>query len=152
LLPLKGKVAIAGAQLAYAISKEIRRSARWRALETKGARFQRLLWASVGTKNPEYSDVMYVESLIGADTIVTIPPGTLTRFEDHGRISDALGAGTEGDARRVMAALAAGGIDFVDVNRTLEKEGIDKFTSSLDKLLDAIAQKRRALPAGMGPA
>ena len=142
LLPLQGKVAIAGARLAYAMFTEMRQTPRWRALETKGARLQRLLWASVGTKNSEYSDVMYVESLIGPDTIATIPPDTLTRFEDHGRIANALGAGSEDDARRVMDTLAAGGIDFSDVNRTLERDGIDKFASSLDKLLGVIAQKR----------
>ena len=145
LLPLQGKVAIAGARLAYAMFTEMTRSARWRALEAKGARPQRLLWASTGTKNPEYSDVMYVESLIGPDTIATVPPDTLRRFEDHGRISNALGASTAGDARRVMDALAAGGIDFADVNRTLEEEGIEKFARSFDKLLGAIAQKRRAM-------
>jgi transaldolase/glucose-6-phosphate isomerase len=127
--------------------KETIRSTRWRTLEAKGARPQRLLWASTGTKNPRYSDVMYVESLIGPDTIATVPPDTLRRFEDHGRISDALGVATVDDARRVMAALAAGGIDFADVNRMLEEEGIEKFNKAFDKLLGAIAQKRRAMPA-----
>jgi transaldolase len=146
LLSLQGKVAIAGARLAYARFTEITRSPRWRALEAKGAQRQRLLWASLGTKNPQYSDVMYVESLIGHDTVATIPPDTLTRFEDHGRVSDALGAAPDGDARRVMDALAAGGIDFADVNRMLEEEGIEKFTKSFDKLMGAIVQKRRSPP------
>ena len=145
LIPLQGKVAIAGARLAYAMFTEMTRSARWRALEAKGARPQRLLWASTGTKNPEYSDVMYVESLIGPDTIATVPPDTLRRFEDHGRISNALDASPAGDARRVLNALAAGGIDFADVNRRLEEEGIAKFARSFDKLLSAIRDKRRAM-------
>jgi transaldolase len=145
LHPLKGKVAIAGARLAYAKFTEATRSERWLALEAKGAQRQRLLWASVGTKNPEYSDVMYMESLIGPDTITTVPPDTLRRFEDHGKISNTLGASSADDARHVMDALAAGGIDFADLNRTLEEEGIEKFARSFDAVLGAIAQKRRAL-------
>jgi transaldolase/transaldolase/glucose-6-phosphate isomerase len=145
LLDLEGKAALAGARLAYETFLEITRSARWRELEAKGARIQRLLWASTGTKNPKYSDVKYVESLIGADTIATVPPDTLKRFEDHGRISNALGAGTAEDARGVMDALASGGIGLADVNRTLEEEGIEKFATSFDKLLAAIVQKRRQM-------
>jgi transaldolase len=142
---LQGRGAIAGAQLAYAMFDEIRRSDRWKALEAKGARVQRLLWASTGTKNPQYSDVVYVESLIGPDTIATIPPDTLKRFEDHGTISRTLNVGTAGEARRVMDALAAAGIDLADVNRTLEDEGIDKFVKSFDQVIGAIADKRKVL-------
>jgi transaldolase/transaldolase/glucose-6-phosphate isomerase len=146
LAALQGKVAIAGARLAYAMFTEQIRSARWKALEAKGARPQRLLWASTGTKNPQYSDVMYVESLIAPDTISTVPPDTLKRFEDHGTVANALSPATADDARRVMDALAAGGIDFADVNRTLEDEGIEKFVKAFDKLLGAIAQKRAPSP------
>jgi transaldolase len=142
LWPLRGEVAIAGARLAYAMFTETRRSERWRALEAKGARPQRLLWASTGTKNPEYSDVKYVESLIGPDTIATVPPETLRRFEDHGRISNALDASSAADARRVLDALAAGGIDFTEVNQTLEDEGIEKFAKAFDKVLAAIHRAR----------
>lgn len=146
LLELRGQVAIASAQLAYATFLEITRTARWRALEVKGAKTQRLLWASTGTKNPQYSDVVYVESLIGPDTITTIPPDTLKLFDDHGRISRTLGDDTAASsARRVIHALAKGGIDFADVNHTLEEEGIEKFIKSFDALLDVIAKKRRAL-------
>lgn len=146
LLPtLVGKVAIAGARLAYAMFAEMTRTARWRALQAKGAQPQRLLWASTGTKNPEYSDVLYVESLIGPDTVTTIPPDTLRRFDDHGRISNALRASSPDDAGRVIGALAAGGIDLADVNRTLEREGIEKFVKSFDALLGAIAHKRRIM-------
>ena len=145
LAQLQGKAALAGARLAYETFTEMRRTPRWRALEAKGAQLQRLLWASTSTKNPKYSDVMYVESLIGPDTIATVPPDTLRRFEDHGRISDVLGSGSAGDAQAVMDTLAAGGIDLTDVNRTLEEEGIEKFATSFDKLLAAIAQKRRQM-------
>jgi transaldolase len=142
---LRGKVAIASARLAYATFLEITQSARWRALEAKGARKQRLLWASTGTKNPEYSDVLYMESLIGADTIATVPPETLRLFEHHGTISPTLGSDQMRDARRVMDAVADSGIDFRDVNRTLEQEGIEKFVKSLDELVRIIAEKRKAI-------
>jgi transaldolase len=142
LTALRGKVAIASARLAYATFLEITESARWQALEAKGAKKQRLLWASTGTKNPEYSDVLYVESLIGPDTIVTVPPETLTRFEHHGTIAPTLDGDQIRDAWRVMDRLADGGIDFREVNVTLEEEGIAKFVTSLDRLLSAIAEKR----------
>lgn len=145
LLELRGKVAIASAQLAYAMFLEITRTARWQALEAKGAKPQRLLWASTGTKNPQYSDVLYVESLIGPDTITTVPPDTLKLFDDHGRIARTLGDDAATSAQRVMDALTNGGIDFADVNHTLEDEGIEKFIKSFDALLDLIAKKRRAL-------
>jgi transaldolase len=139
---LRGQVAIASARLAYATFLEITQSARWRALEAKGAKKQRLLWASTGTKNPAYSDVLYVESLIGPDTIVTVPPETLKLFEHHGTISPTLKADDLRDARRVIDTLASGGIDFRDVNLRLEEEGIGKFTKSFDRLLNVIADKR----------
>jgi transaldolase/glucose-6-phosphate isomerase len=143
LLSLQGRVAIAGAQLAYAIFEELVQSERWRRLESEGGKIQRLLWASTGTKNAAYSDVLYVESLIGPNTIATVPPHTLRLFEDHGVITRRLGRDIPNDAEQVMAALADGGIDLAEVNRRLEKEGIDKFTKSFDKLLRVIAEKRR---------
>ena len=146
LVALRGKVAIASARLAYAAFLEITQSPRWRALEAKGARKQRLLWASTGTKNPDYSDVLYVESLIGPETIVTVPPETLKLFEDHGRISLTLDHDQIREARRVLDRLADGGIEFGDVNRTLEDEGIAKFAKSFDRLLHVIAGKRNAAP------
>jgi transaldolase len=145
LTALRGKVAIASAHLAYANFLEMSRSDRWRALQAKGAKPQRLLWASTGTKNPEYSDVLYVDSLIGPDTITTVPPATLRLFEDHGRVSRTLGEDDASAARRVMEALGRGGIDFADVNHTLEEAGIEKFIKSFDTLLSGIARKRRAL-------
>lgn len=140
---LRGRVAIANARLTYAAFLEITHSDRWRALAKVGARVQRPLWASTGTKNPNYSDVRYVESLIGADTITTIPPATLSAFEDHGTIERTLPSSL-GEAADVMAALARRGIDFADVNRTLEDEAIRKFNTSLGNILGALAGKRRA--------
>ena len=145
LTALRGKIAIASAHLAYANFLEMSRSDRWRALQAKGAKPQRLLWASTGTKNPEYSDVLYVDSLIGPDTITTVPPATLRLFEDHGRVSRTLGEDDASAARRVMEALGKGGIDFADVNHTLEEAGIEKFIKSFDTVLGGIARKRRAL-------
>jgi transaldolase len=138
-----GTAALASARLAFEAFTEMRQTLRWQRLEQKGARQQRLLWASTGTKDPRYSDVMYVESLIGPDTVVTVPPDTLKKFEDHGRISIALSADVATNHRVVLNALAAGGIDFVDVNRTLENEGIAKFAASSGQLLSVIARKRR---------
>jgi transaldolase len=145
LTKLRGKVAIAGAQLAYAMSLEVLASPRWAALQAKGAKPQRLLWASTGTKNLAYSDVLYVDSLIGPDTITTVPPATLRLFDDHGRISRTLNADAAIGARRVMDALANGGVAFAEVNRTLEDEGIEKFVKSFDAALKVIARKRQAL-------
>jgi transaldolase len=144
LLALQGKTAIAQAQLAYASYEEMIKSDRWRRLDAEGARPQRLLWASTGTKNPSYSDVLYVESLIAPDTIVTIPPQTLRLFEDHGVVMRKFGCGIPNDSTQVMDALAEGGIDLTDVNRTLEDEGMDKFTKSFDNLLQLIGDTRKA--------
>jgi transaldolase/transaldolase/glucose-6-phosphate isomerase len=144
-LDLRGTVAVAGARLAYAMFLDMMRSDRWKKLATAGARKQRLLWASTGTKNRAYSDVLYVESLIGPDTISTVPVETLQLFEDHGKVVPTLGEQSGIEARRVMDGLAAAGIDFDDVNRTLEREGIEKFVKSFDSLLGVIAEKRRAL-------
>ncbi len=142
---LKGTIAVANARLAYAAFLEITRSARWRALAARGARVQRPLWASTGTKNAAYSDVLYVDSLIGPDTITTVPPETLERFEDHGTVKRTLTDDALADGRRRMEALAAGGIDFADVNRVLEDEGIEKFAASYRGVLAVIAERRKQL-------
>jgi hypothetical protein len=105
---------------------------------------QRPLWASTGTKNPAYSDVLYLEALIGPDTVTTVPPDTLRLFQEHGTVRPTL-SGDPGDAPEVMEALATGGIDFAGVNRVLEEEGIEKFTVSFDKLLGVIREKRSTL-------
>ncbi|MEO5814089.1 MAG: transaldolase [Gemmatimonadaceae bacterium] len=149
LAALSGRVAVANARLVYASFVDITRGPRWKALEAQGAKVQRPLWASTGTKNAAYSDVLYVESLIGAGTITTVPPETLRLFQDHGVIEQTL-PGDVADAQRTMRALASGGIDFADVNRTLEEEGIGKFTKSLEKLLAVIADKRQLLRQTLG--
>jgi transaldolase/glucose-6-phosphate isomerase len=150
LLDLRGKVAIANAQLAYAWFREQLAGARWKRLAQAGARPQRLLWASTGTKNPAYSDVLYVDSLIGPDTINTMPPATLRLFEDHGTIRNTLSQDTSA-ARKVVEQLAAGGVDLDDVTRVLEDDGIDKFVKSFDGLIGVIASKRKALAAQVPP-
>src|SRR6476469_5454698 len=150
LLDLRGKVAIANAQLAYAWFRELLTGARWKRLAEAGAWPQRLLWASTGTKNPAYYDVLYVDSLIGPDTINTMPPATLRLFEDHGTIRTTLSDDT-GAARDVMKRLAAGGVDLDDITRVLEDDGIDKFVKSYDGLIGVIASKRKALAAKAPP-
>jgi transaldolase/glucose-6-phosphate isomerase len=144
LLDLRGKVAIANAQLAYAWFRELSAGARWQRLASAGARPQRLLWASTGTKNPSYSDVLYVDSLIGPDTINTMPPATLQLFEDHGAVRRTLPEDAS-EARSIMDRLAAGGVDFADVTRALEDDGIEKFAKSFEALLRVIGKKRQAL-------
>jgi transaldolase len=138
---LVGTIGIANARLAYAEFERITASDRWRRLAAKGARVQRPLWASTGTKNPAYSDVLYLDALIGPDTINTVPPDTLRRFEDHGTVAPTL-VGHEADARGRMERLARLGVDFDDVTRLLEDEGIEKFEKSYASLLAAIGRKR----------
>jgi transaldolase/glucose-6-phosphate isomerase len=143
---LRGQAAIANAQLAYAWYVEHRTDPRWRPLTAAGARPQRLLWASTSTKDPAYPDLLYVESLIAPETINTMPPATLEQFEDHGTVRRALADGP-GDAPKVFERLAAAGVDFDDVTRVLEDEGIEKFAKSYESLLAVIAKKRRTLAA-----
>jgi transaldolase/glucose-6-phosphate isomerase len=150
LLDLRGKVAIANAQLAYAWFRDLVDNAAWQRLASAGARPQRLLWASTGTKNPGYSDVLYVDSLIGPDTINTMPPATLQLFEDHGTARRTL-PDDAAEAHLVMERLAAGGVDFADVTRALEDDGIEKFAQSFETLLGVIAGKRKALVARTPP-
>jgi len=138
---LAGTIGIANARLAYAEFERIRASDRWRRLAEKGAKMQRPLWASTGTKNPAYSDVLYLEALIGPDTINTVPPDTLRKFDDHGTVASTL-AGHEADARARMERLARLGVDFDDVTGVLEDEGIEKFEKSYAALLAAIGRKR----------
>jgi len=144
---LRGKIAIANARLAYAWFRDLLDSPRWRALAASGAKPQRLLWASTGTKDPAYSDVLYVDSLIGADTINTLPPQTLQLFEDHGTVRETL-AGDAAEAQRVMDGLRAVAIDFDDVARVLEREGV---AHCFETLLGVIAAKRKTLAAAAPP-
>jgi transaldolase len=141
---LGGKVAIANARLIYDAFVHNTSGERWKFLESYGAKVQRPLWASTGTKNSAYSDVLYVESLIGPSTITTIPPETLDLFRDHGKVEQTL-PGDVQDAHRIMSELERGGISFSDVNRTLENEGIAKFTASYKTALADIAEKRNSL-------
>ena len=150
LFDLRGKVAIANAQLAYAWFRELSKSAGWQRLASAGARPQRLLWASTGTKNPTYSDVLYVDTLIGAETVNTMPPATLQLFEDHGTVRPTLPEDAS-EARGIMDRLAAGGVDFADVTRALEDDGIEKFAKSFETLLGVIGNKRKALVAQTPP-
>jgi transaldolase len=143
-LELRGRIAIANAQLAYAWFRDILTSGRWRETAAAGARPQRLLWASTGTKNPSYSDLLYVESLIGPDTINTMPPATLRLLQEHGTVQPTL-TDDASDAHLIMEQLAAGGVNFADVTRVLEDEGIQKFAHSFESLLDVISSKRQAL-------
>jgi transaldolase len=147
LSDLRGRAAIANARLVYAAFLDITGSARWRALRAHGAKVQRPLWASTGTKDPAYRDVLYVESLIGPGTIATIPPNTLRAFEEHGVVQPALPGNVE-EATSTMVALEAAGIDFADVNRTLEDAGIAKFSRSLQAVLRIVGEKRSALAGG----
>ncbi len=126
LAALRGKVAIANAKLAYQYYLELIASDRWQALAAKGARPQRLLWASTGTKDPAYSDVLYVETLIGRDTINTMPPKTIEAFLDHGVTTASLTADIEGE-RRVLSEAERLGLDLAGVTAALVAEGVDKF-------------------------
>ncbi len=138
-----GKIAIANAKLTYRRYTEIYGEPRWKALEAKGAQTQRLLWASTGTKNPNYRDVLYVEELIGPDTVNTIPPATFDAFRDHGRPRASLAEKVE-EAREVMALLDKAGISMKEVTGTLLVEGVRLFAEAFDKLLGAVEKRCRA--------
>jgi transaldolase len=144
---LQGKLAIANAKLAYQHYLEAFSSDRWAFLEGKGATKQRCLWASTSTKNPEYRDVIYVEELIGPDTVNTMPLDTIHAFQDHGEVrGDTV---TEGiaDANALFGQLEAAGVSYDDVVETLEAEGVQKFADSFDEIVESIRAKRGALSA-----
>jgi transaldolase len=143
---LNGKLAIANAKLAYQRYEEIFSGDRWQALEAKGATPQRCLWASTSTKNPEYRDVMYVEELIGPDTVNTMPEETIEAFQDHGEVAPTLEQGID-EAKRVFEELERAGVDYDDVTATLEREGVEKFSDSFSELLDGIRAKSGELAA-----
>ncbi len=144
---LEGRIAIANSRVAYARYLEIVRGSRWHRLEAAGARPQRLLWASTGTKNPAYPDTMYVDSLIGADTVNTVPPATLDRFLDHGTVAETLGQGLE-EARADLVRLRELGIDLKAITDRLQEDGVASFAGAFDTLLQSVAEKRRALRDG----
>jgi transaldolase / glucose-6-phosphate isomerase len=143
LAALKGKVAIANAKLAYQEYKRLFSGARWDKLAAKGAKPQRLLWASTGTKNKDYSDVLYVEELIGPNTVNTVPPATLDAFRDHGKPRDSLEENVE-DAKHVLAELEKSGISLDAITADLVKDGVKQFADAADKLYGAVAHKRAA--------
>ena len=137
-LALRGKAGVANSRLAYAAFQEVFSGPRWEALLAKGAKAQRPLWASTGTKNPEYSDTLYVTELVVDDTVNTMPEKTLMAFADHGEQHGDAVTGTKEQAQGVFDALAALGIDLDDVFRTLEVEGVDKFEKSWAELLETV--------------
>lgn len=143
---VKGKVAIANAKMAYQRGKALFAGPRWDALAKRGAAPQRLLWASTGTKNKAYSDVLYVETLVGRDTVNTMPPATMDAFRDHGKVTaDAIESDLEG-ARATLASLEELGIPLQGIADELVVDGVKQFSDAADKLLAAVAAKRaRAL-------
>jgi transaldolase len=143
---LKGTLAIANAKLAYVTYEEIFSGPEWDDLAKAGATAQRCLWASTSTKNREYRDVIYVEELIGPDTVNTMPRETLAAFQDHGTVELALARDVDG-ARRVFEAFKEAGIEYDDVVDTLEREGVEKFAKSFQQLFQDIEAKRDALVA-----
>ena len=141
---LKGTIAMANAKIVYQHFKEYFLSERWKHLEEKGARIQRVLYGSTGTKNPDYSDVMYVENLIGPNTINTIPPKTLEAFLDHGSVALTLESGLD-EARDQLHQLAELGIDLDEVTRQLLDEGVENFVKPYDELIKTIDEKKMEL-------
>ena len=143
-LALRGKVAVANAQLAYERFLERFSGPRWEALVARGARVQRPLWASTSTKNPEYPDTLYVDTLIGPDTVNTMPEGTLDAFEASGTVARTVDADLA-EAHRVIDALATVGVDLAEVTRQLEDDGVAAFATSFDDLLAALGTKAGTL-------
>jgi transaldolase len=141
---LKGKLAVANAKLAYERYKELFSGERWEALRAKGATTQRCLWASTSTKNPDYRDVLYVEELIGPETVNTMPEETIRAFQDHGEVAPTLERDLD-EAKRVFERIAEAGVDYDDVVVVLEREGVDKFSDSFRELLYGVQGKRGEL-------
>ncbi len=136
---LLGKAAIANAKLAYVLYKGIIADPRWRALAAQGAKPQRLLWASTSTKNPQYRDVLYVEELIGQDTVNTVPPATLDAFRDHGRAEPTLERGID-EARAQLAAIEDAGVLLASITDEVLAQGVKLFAEAFDKLLAAVGK------------
>ncbi|HEY0173930.1 MAG TPA: bifunctional transaldolase/phosoglucose isomerase, partial [Pyrinomonadaceae bacterium] len=145
---LCGRAAVANAKLAYEKYKEIFHGERFAALKGKGAQVQRCLWASTGTKNPKYSDVLYVDNLIGPETVNTVPPATYTAIRDHGKVALTLEEGLD-ECRTLIAELAEVGIDLKAVTEKLQRDGLAAFVGSFDTLVESIESKRDALLSGI---
>jgi transaldolase len=137
---LKGRLAVANAKLAYRHYQHVFQGPRWDYLVSKGATPQRVLWASTSTKNPDYPDTLYVDDLIGPDTVNTMPEETIKAFQDHGSPRSLLQEGLS-DAQAVFDELAKVGVDYDDITETLEREGVEKFEASFRELLDSLAGK-----------
>jgi transaldolase len=140
-LALRGKAGVANSRLAYAAYEEVFGGERFAALKGAGGRAQRVLWASTGVKNPDYSDTMYVTELVGPDTVNTMPEKTMQAVADHGEITGDTVSGTGPAAQEVFDAVAAIGIDLTDVFKVLEDEGVEKFEKSWNELIDATQQQ-----------
>jgi transaldolase len=147
---LSGKAAVANARLAYQRYERVFASQRWQALADAGARPQRPLWASTSTKNPAYRDVVYVEELIAPGVVNTMPGATIEAYTDHGETTPDTVTPKYDDARQVFDDLAGAGIDFADVVEVLEREGVEKFTTSWAELLDSVEQQLSAAGATPG--
>jgi transaldolase / glucose-6-phosphate isomerase len=145
---LKGKAAIANAKLAYKRFRQIFDGERFAALRAAGAPVQRPLWASTGVKNPAYSDTMYIDSLIGADTVNTVPPDTLKAFKDHGTAAHTLNEGWD-EAQDVMDMLAEVGVDLDQITQQLQTDGVESFSESFRSLLEQVDAKRNVLATGI---
>jgi transaldolase len=143
-LALRGKAAVAQAKLAYKLFQEQFSGARWEALAARGARVQRPLWASTGAKNPAYPDTLYVDELVGPDTVNTLPDATLDAFVDHGTVARRIDADVA-EAEAVWAALPGVGVDMDDVAEQLEREGVSSFAKAFDELITALEEKSSAL-------
>jgi len=148
ILALRGKAAVANAQLAYKLFREEFSSPRWAPLKAAGARLQRPLWASTSSKNPAYRDVLYVEQLIGPDTVNTMPPATIDAFRDHGEIGRTVDAQFS-VAERTLADLGAAGIDLRDVTDKLLRDGLASFQKSFDSLIAGLERKSATLGRDM---
>jgi transaldolase len=141
---IKGKAAIANAKLAYALFQKEFSSARWKALAAKGGNVQRPLWASTSTKNPAYRDVMYVEELIGPDTVNTMPPATIEAFRDHGKVARTIDKNL-GQAQKDLNALEAAGVSMKEVTDKLLADGLASFQKSFETLVAGLEKKTKAL-------
>jgi transaldolase len=144
VLALRGQAAVAQGRQAYRLFQEKFAGPRWEALAAKGARVQRPLWASTSTKNPGYPDLLYVDTLIGPDTVNTMPDGTIADFVDHGTVARTIDTHLD-EADATMAALAAAGVDMADVSATLEEEGVSSFSKSFDELMQKLTDKANQL-------
>jgi transaldolase len=147
LLDVRGKAAVAQARQAYRLFAQRFSGPRWEALAAKGARVQRPLWASTSTKNPAYPDLAYVDTLIGPDTVNTLPEGTIADLLDHGTIARTIDSDPEG-SDRVISTLADAGIHMEEVAATLESEGVSSFAKSFDEVLQSLTDKAAALAGG----